>query len=51
MAPIPALVNNNTLSPRAVKQYEVNMEKELFLTKLIFGIIVAALAVFLGCTL
>ncbi|KAJ6138969.1 hypothetical protein N7471_005455 [Penicillium samsonianum] len=48
MAPIPALVNNNTLSPRAVKQYEVNMEKELFLTKLIFGIIVAALAVFLG---
>ncbi|KGO69409.1 hypothetical protein PITC_064940 [Penicillium italicum] len=50
MAPHPRLVNVNTLSPRD-KKYEVNLEKEIFLAKLLLGLIVAAFAIFLGYTI
>ncbi|KGO42870.1 hypothetical protein PEX1_096460 [Penicillium expansum] len=48
MAPLPSLVNNNTLSPR---KYEVDMEKEMFISTLILGFIAASCAIFLGITL
>jgi hypothetical protein len=51
MAPISGLVNDNTLSPRADKQYVANMEKELFLAKMLLGFIGGAWVVFLGYTL
>ena len=51
MAPIPGLVNDNTLAPRADKKHEVDMGKEVVLTKLLLGLIVVAFGVFLGCTL
>ncbi|KAJ5209515.1 hypothetical protein N7449_003894 [Penicillium cf. viridicatum] len=51
MAPLLTLVNVNTLSPRADKKYEVNQGKEILLAKLLFGLIIAAFAIFLGCTI
>ncbi|KAJ5384001.1 hypothetical protein N7517_001912 [Penicillium concentricum] len=48
MAPIPGFANDNTLSPRANSNHEVDMERELFLMKLLFGMIIAAIVVFLG---
>ncbi|OQE29187.1 hypothetical protein PENFLA_c004G02438 [Penicillium flavigenum] len=39
MAPISGLANDNTLSLRADKQYVVDMERELFLAKMLLGFI------------
>ncbi|EKV06462.1 hypothetical protein Pdw03_3555 [Penicillium digitatum] len=51
MAPLPSLVYNNVLSLRADKKYEVKVEKEILLGKLILGLIAAAFAMFLGYTI
>ena len=51
MAPLPSLVYNNVLSLRADKKYEVKVEKEILLGKLILGLIAAAFAMFLGYTM
>ncbi|CAI7656769.1 unnamed protein product [Penicillium glandicola] len=51
MAPVPGLFNTDTLSPRADKKYEVDMERELFLSKFLLGIIVVIIGVFFGCTI
>ncbi|KAJ5034626.1 hypothetical protein EN45_095490 [Penicillium chrysogenum] len=51
MAPISGLVNDNMLSPRADKQYVVDMEKELSITKMLLGFMGAAWLLLLGCTL
>ncbi|CAI7650819.1 unnamed protein product [Penicillium crustosum] len=50
MAPLPSLVNVNTLSPR-VNKYEVDYQKEIALAKLLFGLIIAAFTIFLGFTI
>ncbi|KAJ6188238.1 hypothetical protein N7519_003146 [Penicillium mononematosum] len=51
MASISGLANDNTLSPRAEKKYVVDMERELFLAKMLLGFIGVACVVLLGCTL
>ena len=51
MAPLPSLVNVNTLSPRADKKYEVDQEKEISVAYLLFALIIAAFAIFLGVTM
>ncbi|KAF4760000.1 hypothetical protein N7455_001575 [Penicillium solitum] len=48
MAPLPSLVNVSTLSPR-YKKYEVDYQKEIAIAKLLFGFIIAAFAIFIGC--
>lgn len=50
MAPLPSLGNVNTLSPR-YKKYEVDYQKEIAIVKLLFGFIIAAIAIFIGCTM
>lgn len=57
MAPLPSLANVNTLSPRAdkkydvEKKYEVDQEKEIAVAYLLFALIIAAFAIFLGVTM
>ncbi|KAJ5960936.1 uncharacterized protein N7479_008086 [Penicillium vulpinum] len=50
MAPILGFVDVSTLSPRAVKQYEANMEKENSIATLLLVIIVIIGAIALGGT-
>ncbi|CAG8892252.1 unnamed protein product [Penicillium egyptiacum] len=50
MAPIQDL-NDNTLSPQADKQYVADMKKELFITKLLLGLIVVVCTLSFGYTI
>ncbi|KAJ5513621.1 hypothetical protein N7463_003173 [Penicillium fimorum] len=49
MAPIPGLANNIMLSPRANNNHEADMEREIFIVKLLFGMLIAAFVVFVVC--
>ncbi|KAJ5835496.1 hypothetical protein N7447_001522 [Penicillium robsamsonii] len=46
MAPISGLANDNMMSPRANNNHEVDMERGIFLVKLLFGILIATIVVF-----